>query len=36
MFKASLHCSLIAYLTSIHLVQAADYGVGFSLSLDYG
>ena len=36
MFKAFLYSSLIAYLTTTHLVNAADYGVGFSLSLDYG
>lgn len=33
----SLWCNVLAIcLTSAYLVYAADYGVGFSLALDYG
>lgn len=36
MVKNILYRLLAACFTSVHLLHAAEYGVGFSLSLDYG
>lgn len=36
MVKSILRTLLATCLTSAHFVRAADYGVGFDLSLDYG
>ncbi|KAL2005637.1 hypothetical protein VTN00DRAFT_10130 [Thermoascus crustaceus] len=36
MVKSILRTLLATCLTSAHFVHAADYGVGFDLSLDYG